>query len=49
MKANTESQEYKKFVDFFFSKHIIRLHPLPDEFVASAVAYKEDKNVYATT
>jgi proline-specific peptidase len=46
--GTTDSEEYEKCVDVFFAKHIIKIDPLPDEFMASAVAYKENKNVYST-
>ncbi len=46
--GTTDGDEYEKCVDFFFAKHVIRLDPMPDEFLASAAAYKEDKNVYST-
>ena len=39
--GTTESEEYEKCVDFFLAKHVIRMDPMPDEFIASAVAYKE--------
>lgn len=41
--GTTESDEYEKCVGFFFAKHIIRMDPMPGEFVASSYLY--DKNI----
>lgn len=39
----TDSEECEKAVDFFIGRHIIRMDPLPEEFLASVEAYKADK------
>lgn len=46
--GTTDSEGYEKCVDIYFAKHIIRMDPMPEEFLASAAAYKENKNVYST-
>jgi L-proline amide hydrolase len=46
--GTTDSEGYEKCVDVYFAKHVIRMDSMPDEFIASGVAYKENKNVYST-
>jgi proline-specific peptidase len=46
--GTTDSERYEKCVDVYFAKHVIRIDPMPGEFIASGVAYKENKNVYST-
>jgi hypothetical protein len=46
--GTTESEGYEKCVHVYLAKHVIRMDPMPDEFIASAAAYKENENVYLT-
>jgi L-proline amide hydrolase len=43
-----DNPEYQQAKALFFSKHVLRLKPLPEEFIASMQALKEDNTVNFT-
>jgi len=43
-----DNPEYQQAKMLFFSKHVLRLKPLPEEFLASMQSLKEDSTVNFT-